>query len=104
VSSGDNTFVTVDSILVRDSEPIAATIADNVVLLSVRAGAYFKLNSVGGHIWNMLVEPRKVGEILDALAQTYDGDIDSMSHDICAFLDALLERQLIRVLSSDEIR
>lgn len=100
----ERTFVTADIILVQDSEPIATTVEENIVLLSIRAGAYLKLNKVGGQIWNMLIEPCRVGEILDALAQIYDVDVDIMRHDVCAFLDTLVKRQLVRVLRSDEIR
>ncbi len=97
-------FVTADTILIQDSEPIATTIEDTIVLLSIRAGAYLKLNEVGGQIWNMLDEPRRVGEILEVLAQIYDAEPGTMRHDVCAFLDTLIERQLIRVLNADDTR
>ena len=96
--------MTADTILVRDSEQIATTVGDNIVLLSIRAGAYLKLSKVGGQIWNMLIEPRRVGEILEALAQTYDAEVDTMRRDVCAFLDTLVTRRLVRVLNESEIR
>jgi Coenzyme PQQ synthesis protein D (PqqD) len=95
--------VTVDTFLVQDREPICANVQENVVLLSVRAGAYFRLNSVGAEIWNMLIEPRRVSDILDVLEQTYDVEVDIMTRDVAAFLDTLLERRLIRVVDPDEV-
>lgn len=97
--------MTVDTILVQESEPISATVQENLVLLSIRAGAYFRFNRMGAQIWKMLVEPRRVGEIFDVLAQTHDDiDVDTMTHDVGEFLDALLKRHLVRVVNPVESR
>lgn len=101
---GNSVFVTADTILVQDSEPIATAVEDTIVLLSIRAGAYLRLNGVGGQIWNMLVEPCRAGEIVEAIAQMYDAELDTIRHDVCAFLDTLVKRQLVRVLNADETR
>jgi hypothetical protein len=101
---GNATSVTADTILVQDSEPISAIVQENIVLLSIRAGAYFGLNRTGGLIWNMLIEPRRVGEIFEVLAQTHDADLDTMTRDVVEFLDTLIKRQLVRVVSPDEIQ
>ena len=44
--------VTADTILVRDNEPMPTTVDEEVVVLSVRAGAYFGFNRIGTEIWN----------------------------------------------------
>jgi hypothetical protein len=93
--------VTADTILVRDTEPAFVTLEENVVLLSVRRGAYFSLNRVGTQIWNMLIEPRRVGDIFDVLAQTHDVDADTMTGDVAEFLETLVKRQLVRVIDPD---
>ncbi len=95
--------VTADTILVQDSEPALVTLEENVVLLSVRRGSYFSLNKVGTKIWNMLVEPRRVGDIFDVLAQTHDVDADTMTGDVTEFLETLVKRQLVRVVDPDGI-
>ena len=90
--------------LVQDSEPVSATIQGGVVLLSVRAGAYFKLNRVGAEIWNMLTEPRRAGEIIDVLAQNYGADNGTVSRDVTPFLAMLIQHQLLLVIDPDVIR
>ncbi|MGA8614106.1 MAG: PqqD family protein [Xanthobacteraceae bacterium] len=95
--------VTADTILVRDSEPTFLTLEENVVLLSVRRGAYFSLNRVGTQIWNMLVEPHRVGDIFDVLAQTHDVDTATVTGDVAEFLETLVKRQLVRVIDPDGI-
>jgi len=96
--------VTVDTVLVRDSEPMPTTVDDEVVVLSVRAGAYFGFNRIGSEIWNMLSEPRRVGQILDTLAQSHEVDLDTMTRDVTQFLQTLIERRLVRVVDSKESR
>ena len=96
--------VTVDTVLVRDREPMPTTVDDEVVVLSVRAGAYFGFNRIGSEIWNMLSEPRRVGEIFDTLAQSHEVDRDTMTRDVTQFLQTLIERRLVRVVESKESR
>jgi Coenzyme PQQ synthesis protein D (PqqD) len=90
--------VTVDTILARDSEPIPATVGEEVVVLSIRAGSYFGFNRVGTEIWNMLSEPRRVDQIFDALSQLHDVDAETMIRDVTPFLQTLIERRLVRVV------
>jgi hypothetical protein len=92
--------VTVDTVLVQDNEPIPATVDEEVVLLSVRAGNYFGFNRVGTEIWNMLTEPRRVGDIFDALAKEHDVDADTMTRDVSQFLQTLIDRGLVKVVSA----
>lgn len=99
--SRDAKFVTADTILIRDSEPAFVHFQDDVVLLSLQRGAYFSLNEAGSQIWDMLVRPRRVGDVLDALAETYDVAHDLMTKDVISFLGALLERRLVRVVNPD---
>jgi len=86
------------AILVRDDEPHSAMIDGRTVALSVRVGAYFDFNQVGSEIWSMLEQPRSVIEIVDRLSGTYDVDADTIRHDVSAFLQALIERGLLRVV------
>ncbi len=90
--------VTVDTIVVQDSEPIPTTIEEETVVLSMRAGAYFGFNRIGTEIWAMLAQPRRVGEIFDRLLLAHDVDVDTMTRDVTAFLDALIKRRLLRVV------
>jgi hypothetical protein len=94
--------VTLDTILVRDSEPIPATVNQEVVVLSMRAGSYFGFNRVGTEIWNMLSEPRRVDQIFDALSRLHDVDAETMIRDVTPFLQTLIERRLVRVVDPGE--
>ena len=71
-----------DSRLVQNGEMIATVVEGDIVLFSLRAGAYFGLNRPGTQIWNMLGESRNVGQILDSLALAYGVDRDELKRDI----------------------
>ena len=96
--------VTIDSVLVQDREPAAAGLDGGVVLLSLRAGAYFGFNQVASDIWNMLAEPCRVGEIFDSLMRRHEVDAETLARDVTPFLQTLIEQRLVRLIAPDEGR
>jgi hypothetical protein len=91
-----------DSVVVQESEPIAAEVDGEVVMLSERGGAYFGLDDIGSEIWHLLKEPRRVGDLCQVLAQRYDADAETLNRDVVSFLDQLLARGLLRVVEEPE--
>jgi hypothetical protein len=96
--------LTIDSVLVQDREPAAAALDDGVVLLSLRAGSYFNLNSVASEIWGMLTEPRCVAQIFDTLRETHDVDAETLSRDVTPFLQTLVDERLLRLVEPADAR
>ena len=89
-----------DSVIVQEDEPVAAEVDGEVVMLSERAGAYFGLDGIGSEIWRLIGEPRRVSELCGTLAQRYDVDAETLTRDVTAFLDALLARNLVRLVEA----
>lgn len=96
--------VTTDSILVRDDVQATVALAEGVVVLSLRAGAYFGFNQVASEIWAMLASPRRVGELIDRLAETHDADGATIARDVTPFLQTLVENHLARMIEPDDHR
>ena len=96
--------ITIDSVLVQDSEPRTADLADGAVVLSVRAGWYFGFNRVATEIWTMLAEPCRVGGIFDRLARSHEVDAETLARDVTPFLQKLLEHRLVRMIDPAEVR
>jgi hypothetical protein len=86
-----------DVVLVRDEEPVSAVVAGEIVLLSVRAGAYFGLNKIGGEIWEILKGPASVKQIYQSLSQQYDVETAVLKLDVDPFLQALVDSKLVRL-------
>jgi hypothetical protein len=96
--------ITIDSVLVQDKELAAADLDGRVIVLSVRAGAYFGFNGLASEIWHMLSAPRRIGEIFDALSQSHEVEATTLSRDVLPFLQTLIEQRLALQLDRDEAR
>jgi hypothetical protein len=90
--------VTIESILVQDSEPVGADLDGARVLLSLRAGAYFNLNPMASKIWQMLAEPCRVGQIIASLGDDHNVDAQTVARDVTPFLQTLVNHRLVRVI------
>jgi hypothetical protein len=96
--------VTIDSILVQNRDLPAADLDGRIVLLSVAAGACFRLNGVASEIWRMLGEPRRVGDVYETLLQSHEVDAATLSRDVLPFLQTLIEQRLVRHIDRDGAR
>jgi hypothetical protein len=94
--------VTIESILVRDSEPVGADLDGGSVLLSLRAGAYFSFNAVASEIWQMLAEPCPVGRIFASLSESHDADAQTIARDVTPFLQTLVDHRLVRMVDPNK--
>ena len=92
----DNTL-SLDSMVVASSEQLASDLAGEVIILDLKSGIYYGLNSVGARIWSLLQEPRTVCEIRDIILDEYEVDPDRCEQDLMAVLSELLSRALIEV-------
>src|SRR5262245_46229182 len=90
-----------DSVITQDKEPIAASVDDEVVMLSARAQAYFGLDKIGTEIWSMIERPCRVGEICARLVERYEIEPQTCETDVIEFLDELLGHGLIRLVDRD---
>ena len=91
------------SVVVAHREQLSTNLGNEVVILHLHVGAYYGVGQVGGLIWNLIQEPRKVCDIRDAILEEYDIDIQHCERDLLAFLEELSAHQLIEVKSNMEV-
>ena len=84
------------SIVVAAKEQVSCNLAEEAVILNLKAGVYYGLNPVGARIWNLIQEPRTVDEIRDAILEEYDVDPDRCERDLLVLLRDLAAKELIR--------
>ena len=58
---------------------------------------YYGLNAVGTRIWDLINEPRKIGEVLDIILEEYDVEAIRCESDLLELLQNLLAEGLIQV-------
>jgi len=85
------------STVVAAKDQVSCNLASEVVVLDLKAGVYYGLNSLGARIWNLIQEPKTVGEIRDVILDEFDVDPDRCQRDLVALLSDLASRKLIKV-------
>ena len=84
-----------DELRVSTSVRLAET-EDGAVLLDIRQGLCFAMESVGTQIWRMLVKGRSLGQIQDRLVSLYpDVPRERLEEDVAQFIRALKEKELV---------
>jgi hypothetical protein len=104
VEQDSSLSITVASVLVREKELAVADVDGRTVVLSLAAGSYFDFNRVATEIWDMLAEPCRVGEIFRRLSDQHDVDTATLARDVTAFLQTLVNEQLVQVLAAEGLR
>jgi hypothetical protein len=83
---------------VHASSVIATDIGDDsIVMMDVDLASYFGLEEVGAQVWNILAEPHTVDQLVAKLTDTYEVEPDVCRRETTAFLEALLQQQLLAI-------
>jgi hypothetical protein len=65
------------------------------VLLNLETGAYFGLNKVGTHIWQLYSEGKSQEEVVAGVVKRFEVDLERARADVEAFTARLAERGLL---------
>ena len=83
--------------VVVSQDQVSCDLSGESAILNLKAGVYYGLNEVGTRIWKLIQEPRRVGELRDAILEEYEVEPDRCEADIIALLQAFMENGLIEV-------
>ena len=84
--------------LVRWSDDqLAATVDQEVVILSVERGSYYGLDDIGSEIWQRLANAVRVDALCASLTEKYDADRATIERDVLHLLEKLAAEGLISV-------
>ena len=76
---------------------VSCDLAGEAVILQLQDGVYYGLNPVGARVWQLLQEPRMVGDIRASLLNEYEVEPSQCDRDLSALLSELSSRKLIEV-------
>lgn len=85
------------SIIRRNPELLHAVAGDDILMMSVEAGAYYGLEQAGARIWELIGDPITVERMCARLTEEYDVRSDVCEAEVLAFLHHLAEEQIIDV-------
>jgi hypothetical protein len=81
----------------RNTEILAADVAEETVLLDPGDWTYVFLNETAARIWEALDEPRSVGEVVEVLERTYDVDRATCDREVSEFVGEMSARGVLLV-------
>jgi hypothetical protein len=87
--------MTMQKVLVRKADIFAADMDGSTVMMNMETGMYYNLGEVGSRIWELLEQPIRVADLIEALTGEFDVDFDRCAKDTIPFLQRLLENKLI---------
>ena len=83
------------STVVVSPDQVSCDLSGESAILNLKAGVYYGLNEVGTTIWKLIQEPRRVGDLRDALLEEYEVEPDRCEADLMILLQDLLNNGLI---------
>ncbi len=89
--------VEIENIISKNPEIDATDLDGEVVMMNMEKGQYFMMNDVGSRIWEIIEEPIKVSEIINALLSEFEVEREECENTVMEFLNDLNYGDLIRV-------
>ena len=87
-----------DTVVVQTEGIFSSELDGETVLMSLTQAAYFGLDSTGQVIWNMIDQPRPVGDLCDKLVADYNVERTTIERDVFDFLNELNKEGLIQIV------
>ena len=92
-------LVLTDSITIPD-DVLFRELDEEAVLLNLRTGVYFGLNSVGTRMWQLLADRLSLARVLETMANEYDVDRGVLQEDLMELVRQLCAKGLGEIVSA----
>ncbi len=80
-------------------EHLCCELNGEAVILSLKNGKYYGLNSIGADIWDLLQKPVRFSKITQAILSEYDVEEDTCRREIESFLAQMKDEGLVEVIN-----
>ena len=90
-------MISESSIITQTKEQVYSQIDGESVILNLKSGEYYGLNSVGARIWELIQEPKAVNEVQNLILAEYEVELEQCQNDRVALLQELAEAKLIDI-------
>jgi hypothetical protein len=89
-----------DTLIRRSEELVASDLEGETVMMSIRSGMYYGLDSIGSRLWQLIEQPRSVSELCDILLKEYDVERAQCERDVIALLNEMHGEGIVDVLGA----
>jgi hypothetical protein len=90
-------MLTLNAIIQRDPEVIAAEVDQDLIMVSVATGCYYGLSDVAREIWDAIERPKRISDLVYDLTASFHVDSCSCEEQTLSFLEALVAEGLLQV-------
>ena len=89
------TTLSLGDTVVVSTDQVAADLAEEVVILGMKEGAYFSVSAAAARIWALLQTPRRLADVVATLTSEYDVPAEQCTADVLVFVEELAARGLV---------
>jgi hypothetical protein len=87
-----------DTVLRRNGEILHASVStEEAVMMSVAAGKYYGLNSVGARIWELLETPKSIAQLCAQIEDEFEVDAATCETTVLKFAGDLVDNGIVDV-------
>jgi hypothetical protein len=87
--------ITSNSVICRNNELVFQDIDGEVVMMDNVNGSYFGLDAIASRIWELIISPMSVTELVEVLTTEFDVDAQQCEADVLDFLNNMVEKGLV---------
>jgi len=89
--------LSVSTVVVATKDQVSCPLGDESAILNLKNSVYYGMNPVGARVWNLLQQPRSVGELRDTLLDEYEVAADRCEQELLALLERMRTEGLVEV-------
>jgi Coenzyme PQQ synthesis protein D (PqqD) len=89
--------ISMEEVAVASRDQVSADLGGEAAILHLKNGVYYSLDPVGARIWELLQQPRRVGQILASLTEEFDVEAERCKRDLIELLAKLEGEGLIQI-------
>jgi hypothetical protein len=95
LEQGDKTLLNATVVAIKDV--LGCELLEEVIILNLKSGVYYGLDSLGARIWELIQKPMLVRDVCDVILDEYDVEREKCERDLCIFLQELVVNSLVEV-------
>ena len=80
----------------RNPNLVSTDMDGETVMMSIERGAYFGIGGIGPEVWERLATPQTLDSLVSAICAEYDVSAPDARRDIEAFLDRMVQNDLVK--------
>jgi len=87
----------IESHVVASKDQVSSDLGSEAAILNLKNSVYYGLDPVGARVWQLVQEPRTIGQIRDVLRAEYDVEEAQLEADIRDLLQELAAQGLVEI-------